>query len=225
MEGSGFKVGPAVARLKGTYPRPAQLRATAEGGVRERVIVARLWVAEGIPYAFRECPALYEEIRSWLAEGLKVDAKEISIAGSGRIGYSLTKKEWGRCYNSTESDLDFFAVSGDLFDRLTQDFERWKGDYDSGTVRASGRERRFWPSNRDETPANIQRGFIGSLRVPNEPQYGHFRAMNRRLRALDARLKVTQGAPSPSKETTLRCYRDWDAFERQVALSLQTAVR
>ena len=92
MAGRGFEVRPEVGRLRGTYPCQAKLREAIEAGRQDRAIVARLWVAEGIPYAFRKCPALYEEIRSWLADGLDVDAKEISIAGSGRTGYSLRQK-------------------------------------------------------------------------------------------------------------------------------------
>ena len=64
-------------------------------GSQEQAVVARLWVSEGIPFAFRECPALYEVARAWLAEQLGLDSREISLRGSGRLGYSLSPKKMG----------------------------------------------------------------------------------------------------------------------------------
>ena len=69
-----------------------------------------------------------------LAEGIELDPKQVSIAGSGRLGYSLAPKKWGEPYRPHASDLDFFAVSERLFEGLCQDFERWGSDYDLGLV-------------------------------------------------------------------------------------------
>ncbi len=58
---------PPLAALNGVYPASEEVLHAAALGPRERSVVARLWVSEGIPFAFRECPALYEEARTWLA--------------------------------------------------------------------------------------------------------------------------------------------------------------
>ena len=70
-------------------------------GQREKAILARLWISEGIPFAFRKCPGLYGEVRDSLAKGLELDAKQISVVGSGRLGYSLAPKRWGTAYDAS----------------------------------------------------------------------------------------------------------------------------
>lgn len=227
MKGDGrrLRVGWRLAQLTGSYP-PAERFIDAAGvGNRERAVLARLWISEGIPFAFRKCPALYEEVRNRLAEGLDVDAKQISVAGSGRLGYSLAPKRWGEQYRSESSDLDFFAVSSSLFESLRQDFDRWSADYMRGAVQPPEGERRYWEANRMETPNNIQGGFIDSWRVPNRVDYRRFLLMNRRLEELSIRLRGAEQGPKPPKPLSLRCYRDWGSYEQQVSRSLEAAVR
>ena len=221
----GFQMKPLLEGLKGAYPASEDVLHAAELGRRERSVVARLWVSEGIPFAFRDCPALYEEARNWLAIGLELDPKEISMGGSGRLGYSLAPDRWGECYELRSSDLDFFAVSEQLFEGLRRDFTRWCDDYDSGVVApVSEDEVRYWPANRRETPNSIERGFLDSWRVPNQRSYRVFSKTNNRLAGLRAKLHATDAGPKPRSKLTLRCYRDWRSYERQATLNLKTAV-
>ena len=165
-----FRMKPPLAALRCAYPKAEDLLQALALGSRERAVVARLWVSEGIPFAFRECPALYEEARTWLAKQLGLDPKEISLTGSGRLGYSLAPQKWGDAYDPLSSDLDVFAVSERLFDALREDFERWRGDYQSGKIIArSNRERRYWSQNLKWGGRNITRGFLDSWKVPNRP--------------------------------------------------------
>ena len=217
-----FRVGPQLARVYGAYPRPQSVFEAAEAGKRERIVLARLWISEGIPFAFRKCPGLYEEVRKWLAEGIELDPKQVSIAGSGRLGYSLAPKKWGEPYRPHASDLDFFAVSERLFEGLCQDFERWGSDYDLGLVAPKNRrEKQYWDANRLETPRNIKRGFLDSKRVPNYNQYSLFQAMNSRLADLRTKLHKMDRGPKPENRLTLRCYKDWSSYERQLDISLK----
>ncbi len=223
---SVFRVGWRLGKLKGPYPPADEVLAAAGAGERERVVLARLWISEGIPFSFRKCPALYEEVRQWLAAGLELDAKEISVRGSGRLGYSLAPERWGNPYRPECSDLDFFAVSESLFERLRGDFDQWREDFVKGVVKPLKGERRWnWEANRRETPGSIGRGFIDSWRVPNRMAYGQFLKMNRRLEELSARLRKTDTAPKPPKELSLRCYKDWASYERQVDVNLAAAAR
>ena len=90
-------------------------------------------------------PWSYEEVRELLAKRLELDAKQISVAGSGRLGYSLAPTKWGEPYGEVLSDLDFFAVSEGLFARLRQDFERWRDDYGRGEAHPrTENERDYW---------------------------------------------------------------------------------
>ena len=218
---NAFRMTPPLAGLSGAYPASEDVLVTVGLGREERSVVARLWVSEGIPFAFRECPALYELARAWLAVGLKVNPKEISMGGSGRLGYSLASDRWGRAYRPQQSDLDFFAVSHDLFERLRRDFTRWSEDYDSGRITPRSEiEERYWPENRDGAAKNISRGFLDSWRVPNLAAYQAFTDTNNRLAGLKTMLWTTDGAPKPEKSMTLRCYKDWQSYEGQVTLSL-----
>lgn len=221
---TAFRMKSPLAALSGAYPASEDVLQAVALGPRERSVVARLWVSEGIPFAFRECPALYEEARTWLAERLELDAKEVSMGGSGRLGYSLAPARWGNAYNPQSSDLDVFAVSEQLFDGFREDFKHWGDDYDNGAVVPTNEEeRKYWPANQREVPGCIDRGFLDSWRVPNRTAYPIFSKTNDCLAGLRAKLRKTAVGPKPQKKLTLRCYRDWLSYERQLSLNLATA--
>lgn len=220
-----FVIGPRLTNLRGAYPQAQDILEAATEGRRAKAILARLWISEGIPFAFKDCPSLYEEFRALLAGRLNIDAKQISIAGSGRLGYSLAPSKWGDTYRPDESDLDLFAVSNRLFEQLCEDFIHWRDDYHGGEVIPKNeRERYYWDINREETPDSIRRGFVDSFRVPNMTSYITFRTMNRCLEFLRVNLRTVDGAPKPSRRLSLRCYRDWPAYERQMDISLKKVV-
>ena len=152
---SGFEVGWRLAQLTGSYPPADEVFAAVGAGKRERAVLARLWISEGIPFAFRKCPGLYEEVRNWLAAGLELDAKQISVVGSARLGYSLAPERWGKPYRPDSSDVDFFAVSASLFDSLRDDFDRWRTDFNQGVIQPLDGDRGNWEANRRGTPSTI----------------------------------------------------------------------
>ena len=219
-----FRIDPPLAGLSGTYPASEDVLQAVGLGPRERSVVARLWVSEGIPFAFQECPALYENVRAWLAIGLEVDPKEVSMGGSGRLGYSLTPRRWGEPYRLLDSDLDLFAVSEQLFEDLRREFDHWSEDFDDGAVvPRSEREERCWTANQQETPGSIAKGFLDSWRVPNRAPYRVFSRTNNRLAGLKAKLHETDVGPKPQGTLSLRCYRDWRSFEQQLTFNLKSA--
>ena len=182
--------------------------------------VARLWLSEGIPFAFRASPALYEEIRTWLASRLGVDPKEITIVGSARLGQSLDPRTLGAPF-SAASDLDLTTVSQSLFDRLVADFNAWAADYETGVVHpGNSRERRFWDDNLKRGQDLIGRGFMDSKLVPLRERYGCARLIGQTMYLLLGKLHATSGAPPVSK-ADIRAYRDWGAYARQMAVSLR----
>jgi hypothetical protein len=106
-----FKVSQHLSALVDNYPDANILIDVAKnGGNQSKTAIARLWLSEGIPFSFKQNPALYESVRDWLGTRLDVDPKEISLTGSGRIGQSLAPKKLGANF-SEDSDLDFFIVS------------------------------------------------------------------------------------------------------------------
>ncbi|MFP3939739.1 MAG: hypothetical protein ACLF0P_05480 [Thermoanaerobaculia bacterium] len=193
--------------------------AAKNGGEQARQALARLWLSEGIPYAFRDCPAVYESMRSWLANRLGVHAKEISVAGSARLGASLSPVKLGRPFGS-KSDLDVFVVSAQLFEIVRKEFCRWSLDFESGRVKPrNAREEGFWQDNNYRGDKLIRRGFIDQKLIPNLDAYADIRNISESMWALAQKLNVTERAPRPKRAST-RCYKSWDAFVRQAALNL-----
>ena len=101
-----FKSPDSLKELTSPYPDPQDLlEAAHSGGEPARIALAQLWLSEGIPYAFRCCPAIYESVRSWLSAQLGVHAKEISMVGSARLGKSPAPEKLGDPFDEN-SDLD-----------------------------------------------------------------------------------------------------------------------
>jgi hypothetical protein len=216
-----FNIQGELDSLREIYPAAADLsRICSSGDGQVRMAVARLWLSEGIPFAFRESPALYEQVRTWLASRLGVDPKEITIVGSARLGQSLDPKRLGMPFSSA-SDLDLTTVSLSLFDRLVGDFNAWTADYEAGAVHpGNSRERHFWDENLERGPSLIGRGFMDSKLVPRRERYGCACLIGQTMYLLCEKLRVTPRAPSVSK-ADIRAYRDWGSYARQMAVSLR----
>lgn len=217
----GFKVDTHIKNIVLPYPPASEIaRAGREGSEQARHALARLWLSEGIPWAFRECPALYESLRSWLGAMLDIDPKKIGITGSGRLGTSLAPQKLGRPYGNS-SDFDLFVVSEKIFKQLHDEFSNWSLAFESGHVTPHNqRERLFWNDNNERGPRLIQRGFLDQKMIPNRQAYHLTCRISQTMWSLVERLKKTNGAPTP-KKASIRCYRSWAAFVRQVSINLQ----
>lgn len=217
-----FNVPPHFADFRDLYPPAADVaRLSTTGGYQARLALARLWLSEGIPFAFRQNPALYEQIRCWLASRLSIDPKEITIIGSARLGQSLSSDRFGAPF-SERSDLDFTTISAVLFERLTSDFNAWAFEYESRSITPNnGRERHFWDDNLTRGPDIIGRGFVDSKLIPLREPYKCAREIGQAMYLLVEKLKATPGGPKV-RRADIRAYRSWDAFARQMALSLSS---
>ncbi len=219
-----FSIPAPLRDLTAPYPAPCLvLDAAGRGGEQARIALVRLWLSEGIPHAFRECPAVYEAVRSWLSVRLGVHAKEIGIIGSARLGASLAPKKLGKKF-STTSDLDLVIVSKGLFEKLRVEFCQWSLAFESGKVAAGNpKEEKCWRENNKLVPRNIERGFLDPKYIPNHEPYPVTRRIDDSMFLLTGKLKCTPNAPKPSK-ASVRCYESWDRFMSQKLLSLRAAV-
>lgn len=202
------------------YPSAEDVaRASSAGGYLVRLALARLWLSEGVPFAFRARPAVYESVRSWLGARLSVDPKEITLIGSARVGQSLAPSQLGRPF-SPESDLDLTIVSSDLFGRVVHEFHAWAYDYERGVVTpANGRERKFWDDHLQRGPDLINRGFLDSKMIPLRETYKLAGQIGQTMYLLCHKLALTPGAPMVAR-ADIRIYKDWGAFARQVGTNL-----
>jgi len=215
-----FRVSDALRGVVEPYPDATLIKEVAiEGGESARVAISRLWLSEGIPYAFKECPGIYEAVRTWLGGRLNVDPKEINVTGSARLGQSLSPKQIGKPFMA-DSDLDIFIVSQLLFNNMKHDFNAWSYDFESGKIKPSNsRERGFWEDNNQRGPKLISRGFLDSKLVPNHKSYATIKNVAQTMWLLKEKLAVTLGAPMVAK-ASVRCYRSWNEYVRQMVLSL-----
>jgi hypothetical protein len=215
-----FKISPHLAMLLDSYPDARILvDAATNGGQHGKAAIARLWLSEGIPFAFKSAPALYESVRAWLGGRLDVDPKEIHLTGSARIGQSLAPMKIGTSFGS-HSDLDLFVVSQTLFDRIKTDFNNWSYHFEGGLVQPSNdTEKKYWVDNSQRGAGLIQRGFLDSHIVPNREEYPTIKNIAQTMWLLKSKLDITEGAPS-IKSASVRCYKDWGSYVRQMVISL-----
>lgn len=216
-----FKVSSHLRDVVSPYPEAKLIAEVAKnGGESARQAIARQWLSEGIPFAFKECPGIYESIRSWVGSRLNIDPKELNVTGSARLGQSLAPHKMGKPFGDG-SDLDIFIISSELFEHLKSDFNEWSYDFESGVISASNeRESGFWKGNLHRGPKNIARGFIDSNIVPNHDKYRYVRNIAQTMYLLKEKLDVTSEAPNFC-HASVRCYKSWASYVQQISLGFQ----
>jgi hypothetical protein len=68
----------------------------------------------------------------------------------------------------------------------------------------------------------LERGFIDPHKIPNRDRYPEVRAIAQALYEAHEKLRATPGAPDVRK-LSVRIYRNWDCFIRQLVINLQAA--
>jgi len=223
-----FNIPNALEFFIETYPDAETiLKAIKKGDSNTRYALARLWLSEGIPCCFRSQPAIYEAMRLWLSYNLPVHmhAKEITLIGSGRQGFSLSPDEhFGRPFGDY-SDLDFSAVSLSLFKHLERAFNRWLNDYlKRAVLPRNDREKEYWQDNARKVPSNLACGFIDPYKIPTFDQYPEAQTTLDAMYKAHIKLSVTAGAPRV-RRVSIRIYRDWGSFVRQLSINLKALLR
>lgn len=215
-----FKISNQLKEIVDNYPDAKLVSKVAKnGGEVTRIAIARQWLSEGIPFAFKDYPGMYESVRTWLAVKLGVNAKEISITGSARLGQSLSPSKLGTPFNDG-SDLDLLIISNRLFDQLCSDYNKWCCDFDNDSISPKNdRERIFWKNNYHRGVKNITRGFIDSNLVPNYGQYARIQNISQTMWLLKRKFDCTPNCPKISR-ASVRCYKSWDSYVQQVSLNL-----
>lgn len=215
-----FKVSEKLRGIIDAYP-DARLIAEAarEGGEAAKQAIARQWLSEGIPFAFKDCPGMYESVRTWLAVRLSVDPKEINITGSARLGQSIAPKKIGSPFGNG-SDLDIFVVSDALFERLKKDFNAWSYQFQCGALNPKNpRELHFWNENVGRGERSLSRGFIDTKIIPNYESFACAQNVAQTMFMLLGRLENSISAPQFS-DASVRCYNSWSNYSRQVTMGL-----
>jgi hypothetical protein len=216
-----FNIPAAIEGVRDLAPEKELLLSVIQrADIDTRLHLAGLWLTEGIPYCFMQRPGLYESFRRWLARRLNVQAKEITLIGSGRQGFCLSPgNNIGRPF-SEHSDLDFTVVSPSLFAQLVSAFSRWKADYSAGVVSPrSEREKFYWNANLASVPNGIKRGLLDPYKIPTWSRYPEAQKVAQTAYEAMYKLRITPDAPK-TRRVSIRIYRDWDSFIQQLAVNL-----
>jgi hypothetical protein len=213
-----------LEKLTESYPDPSVLKNSfIKATNNERFGIIRLWVTEGIPFAFKNDPLLYEEIRSFIARGISVNTKEITLVGSARIGYSLKKKVWGKKFHD-RSDLDFTVVSNDLFSKLVKDYQNWVNDFRTGkTIPKSKFQTKIWLNAIENVNKNIPNGYINTNNLFVNNKYPAIKKCNITMKNLQERLSKTPKCPKVSS-TSIRVYSNWESCINQLRNNFNIAL-
>lgn len=186
---------------------------------RDRKTIARLWLSEGIPYAFRDKASAYDELRYWLANKLSVNGKDVTIVGSGRIGFSMSPSKYGVVFNNG-SDLDFSIVNENLFNACSADAVNFKREFEAGRLNPNKRQKVWWPDTIKRLPSNLSAGFVDTFNIPGDKEMSpSILLVKDAMWQAGEKLKVTEGVPAFTK-ITARVYKGWDELVSRVALNL-----
>ena len=220
-----FPVPKGGCTLKAPFPDPDRfLELIRAFEPKQCELVVRQWLTEGVPFAFRGCPLLYEVARTWVGSMLEVSPHDVTIIGSGRIGFSLAPPpDWGRMFNP-KSDLDFAIVSRDLFKATSEAFFKWKADYEAGLVKPRGdKEKGYWDENLRHVQKNLPSGVLDPGKIPTWDQYQISQRIRECSRQLHLRLQASTPA-LPSCGASFRLYREWNALTWRVTRNLNSVV-
>lgn len=208
-----------------SYPSPAELfdvldRVTS----REHASFVRLWLTEGIPFAFKHCPGMYEAVRRWLGLRLDVHPKQITLIGSGRIGFSLAPvPKLGVAYGAS-SDLDFTVVAQELFTAVSDTFRRFANDFAAGRASPpSEGVRRLWTENIAVVERNLPHGVIDPGKIPTWDSFPLAQRIANTTWSLRKKFQLTPDWHH-SDRASIRVYRDWDSLVGRFVSNLESAL-
>lgn len=124
------------------------------------------YVIDKPPYAFREQPLLYDQMRQFIAIKIGTLPNDIKLIGSAKTGFSISIDEYWRPYNSN-SDFDFAIINRELFSKLCEEYNHWRHDFENeNVVPKNETEREYWDSNVIVVERTIDRQFIDVNKLP-----------------------------------------------------------
>jgi len=198
-----------------------QIRATFS--YKETRDFISLYITEGIPYAFKKNPLVYEDSRSWIAKHLETNPENITLTGSSRLGFSLNPKKLGTPY-SENSDLDLIIVSRNIFEAYKNDFKLYVND-----VKIDIEKKRKIAAlslhNIKYLGYTVNTlGFIDQFKIPINKRYSSVYKTYDVFAHLIERMKITPNCPNPYK-VTARIYKDWVSCLNQLTVNFNSSLK
>jgi len=218
-----YNLGSWAKSLLESYPNPTkwQSHAITKSDLKHFL---RLWLLEGIPFAFQKLPMLYQYAREDIANQVGIAARNVTLIGSARTGYSLAPPpKFGRAFSPMESDLDVVIISSEVFTKLADEFNNWRSLYEHGVMLPTEPEKKYWPSNALDVPKNLERGFIDTQKIPNRYEFETTRRINGLRTSIHRKLHLIENPLI--KKITFRVYKNHVCAERQMMLNIESCLQ
>ncbi len=174
-----------------TFKRELTLH-TSDEIVERRIIFGDSLVLE---------PVKYRDLRAAIANNFDINANEVLLVGSAKLGFSIAPHKQYRHFGDS-SDLDVAIVSSDLFDKF------WKAVY------SLWKQKVFW-ENENDFKKYLFQGWIRPDKLPNAKSFkmgddwwDYFRELTKSNRF------------GPYKITGA-LYKDWDYLQGYQNFSVQ----
>lgn len=209
-----------------SYPNPNLWRSYADLSKDDAFRFVRLWVFEGIPFAFSTSPAVYQLAREAFASILGDQARNVSMTGSGRIGFSLASHKFGEPFNQDLSDIDLFLVSESCFSDLRKEAELFVARFNAGLALARNpTEKSYWIENSQNLPRTLAKGFVDQKKIPNvRDRYPRTHCCYMACNKFSQTVSILNNLEK-SPRVSVRIYKDWQCAEAQIGGSLLRALR
>lgn len=215
-----FKMSDACMKVEDFFINGETFDAIYNNGINiEQISLLLHYIIDNSPFAFKEKPLLYEQMRQFIAMKIAVDPNDIKLIGSAKTGFSISTDEFGRAYN-TDSDFDFAIINKEIFDNLCNEYSRWKQEYMQGHISPKNeRERGHWNANIEVVKNNIKRHFIDVGKLPALKNVCPV-AQN----ILNTMWQVKENLEKYNKiyirKASARIYSDFSSFYGQTALNI-----
>jgi hypothetical protein len=191
-------------------------------------VLAKRYLASGLPYVFRDQPHKYLAFREAAGRIFDVPPQQIAVMGSARFGFSTSPKKQtrdGAKVLDENSDMDLVVISPNLYQRALESFATFCFDeLRSVTALTSDAES---PTE----DVKIRKNVMLALRRRSKALFFGYvspndladRSIEKQqlydmLREAGTQLFGT-APPGPINRVSARIYRDWDSAERAYEFS------
>lgn len=181
---------------------PEDFRALLAGNDETAILNATLH-SDAAPYAFEPNPIRWDAFRGSISARLNINAADIRLVGSGRLGFSMKPGNNLRSFQDT-SDLDVVVINPDAFDTLwalllQAAYPRPPNSYASGT----------WMGR---TRNELYTGWISPARISFDASIQGTRVrpvLQLRTQWFNTLQEASQYPPRRHESIQCRLYRTW----------------
>jgi hypothetical protein len=179
----------------------------------ERMAIIRTWVQDRSPAAFSEMPYLWEAVREWISARYQLSPREIGLAGSAQVGFSMHPKKALANFERNRSDLDIYAVSKVLYGALEREARNF-------VARQLAAPKTDFLEQAKTTSRALANRYVDLQQIPAiHDRYPLVARLRNDTSIVIDKLKHSGFCLKPSH---IRVYEDWDAMARWTKIQVDS---